>query len=676
MTSRAARLRVRRIAMLLAVLVLPALAHAVCAPTARGIFPASGIVGTVVDAVVEGESLGGATVTVFGDPGLDAAVQSTSALTVNVRLTIAADAIPGERILAFTTAGGTVAVSFTVNPAGGPIVATVSPPLLATLGLPLDVTVTGASLGGVTPATIVVSGAGVTVTAATPSLDGTSLALTFGIDLAADLGTHAVTISNGVGSALLTLYVQRPAPLVTQVSPGAGEVGAVVPITLTGSGLGGAALIITGKGSNGDVDVTVSDVATPDDATLTATLTIPPGAEASTTEARLLIVTTESGQTTIEFFVVLADVPSVTVVKPGAGEPGQTVPVTLRGLNLTNGVVSVAPGDLTLPNPTVVVDDQTITVDVQIAGGATVNFNHTLTVTTGDGMATGVFRVIAAGQPFFNAARPPFGNRGTIVTVRFDGVNLGTILPGAAGVQLSQPKITESNALALDPSTAQATLDIDPTASAGYRDVTCTTSAGSFTRSSGFRVNTPGQVPMITDVSPTLVQPGTTTAMTVTGSNFEGGTVLVTGPGVTITNVVVSPDGTTITFDLTVAADAPAEIRAVIVVTPSGIARCNIATGAPEPPLVAAKLVKTGALFTVASTAFRLYVFEFSINDLFAPGLRTAGIPAADGSLTLDRADTVAIEQAFRDAHGGFVRVRAVTPTNFIAVSTGQSIRR
>jgi len=97
MTSSAARLRVRRIATLLAVLALPALAHAVCAPTARGIFPASGDVGTVVDAVVEGESLDGATVTVFGDPGLDAVVQSASDLAVNVHLTIDAIAAPEIR---------------------------------------------------------------------------------------------------------------------------------------------------------------------------------------------------------------------------------------------------------------------------------------------------------------------------------------------------------------------------------------------------------------------------------------------------------------------------------------------------------------------------------------------------------------------------------------------------
>ena len=51
-------------------------------------------------------------------------------------------------------------------------------------------------------------------------------------------------------------------------------------------------------------------------------------------------------------------------------------------------------------------------------------------------------------------------------------------------------------------------------------------------------------------------------------------------------------------------------------------------------------------------------------------------IPDADGLFTLDRQDTVAIEQAFRDLRRGFVRVRAVTATNFIAVSTGNAIRR
>jgi hypothetical protein len=641
----------------------PVLVLAACAPAARSIFPASGTVGTDVVATVTGEALNGATVTVLGDLGLTAAVQTTSALQVTLHLVSDPTATPGERILTLETPGGSAAVSFTVNPAGGPIVDGVSPPLVATLGLPLDVTVTGSNLSGITASSIAISGSGVSVAAANPAPDGTSLALTFAVDAAAALGTHAVTLSNGVGSVLLELYVQRPAPSVTLVSPAAGDVGATVPITITGTNLTGAALVITGSG------VTVGDVVTPDDQTITATLTIASTATAST-EPRLLIVTTESGQTTIEFFVVAAGTPTVTGVVPGAGEPGQTVAVTLHGLHLT-GTTGVTTGtaDLTAQNVTTV-DDQTVTLDVVVAVAAATAVDHTLTLVPGGG--TGTFRVIPAGTPFFNAARPPFGNRGSLIIVKFDGVNLGT----TTSVVLSGPKITESNPLGLDARTAQVTLDIDPTAPVGFRDVTLTTTGGMFTRSPGFRVNVPGQVPSVTDVTPTLLQPGTTTSMTVTGSNLTGGSVLVTGPGATVTNVAVDPTGTTITFDLTLAADAPAETRAVIVVTQNGTARCNIASDPTPPPFTPAKLVKPGALFTVDSTAFRLFVFEFSINDLFIPSLRTAAIPNANGSLTLDRQQTVQIEEAFREAHKGAVRVRAVTATNRIATSTAMVIRR
>src|SRR5262249_59048791 len=132
-----------------------------------------------------------------------------------------------------------------------------------------------------------------------------------------------------------------------------------------------------------------------------------------------------------------------------------------------------------------------------------------------------------------------------------------------------------------------------------------------------------GQVPSITDVSPHDVAPGATTTMTVTGSNFAGAGVVVTGPGAVVGNTMVDASGTLITFDLTFAADAPAENRAVIVVTENGTARCGIASNPNPPVLVAAKLVKTGALFNVAGSGFRLFVFEFSVNELFSPGLRT-----------------------------------------------------
>jgi hypothetical protein len=238
--------------------------------------------------------------------------------------------------------------------------------------------------------------------------------------------------------------------------------------------------------------------------------------------------------------------------------------------------------------------------------------------------------------------------------------------------------LTLSNATAVDDGTVRVAVDIAAQANIGQRDVkvTLTNMGKMFTKSQGWRANNPGHVPIIDDVSPHLVEPGATTPMTVTGSDFAGAAVLVTGSGATVANTVVDPGGTLITFDLTLAADAPAENRAVIVVTQAGTARCGIASNPSPPPLLAAKLVKTGALFLVPDPRFRLFVFEFSVGPLFEPGLRTWAIADTDGSLTLTRLDAFDVERAFRELHRGWVRVRAVTPTNRIAESAAETIRR
>jgi hypothetical protein len=544
----------------------------------------------------------------------------------------------------------------------------VAPPLVATAGQPLAVTLSGANLAGLDADGIMVSGAGVSVTSATPGSDGTTVALDLSVDGGADLGTHAVTLTGSGGSVVLQLYVQRPPPTIATVAPGAAEVGATVPLTLHGANLTGAALVVTGSG------VGVSGVATPDDTTLTATVAVDPGTPPGT-EPRLLIVTTESGQTTAEFHVVAAGTLTVTGIEPGAGEPGATVPVVVRGIHLSGAGVTESSPDLTLQN-VVVASDEEIALDVLIAGGAAAGVDHTLTVTGPAGTAPLTFRVIAAGDPFIGHVSPPFGNRGATLTFFVYGVNLGSVVPGT-GVDISGPKVTESNARALDDRRVQATLAIDPTANAGFRDVTVTlTNTKNATLGTGFRVNVPGQVPSIDDVLPRPVPPAATTPMQVVGTNFTGGAAVVTGPGAVVTDTTVNGAGTLMTFDLALAGGAPAENRAVIVITQNGTARCGIGTDTVGPQLVAAKLVKPGAVFSVSSPGFRLLVFEFSVNEYFAAGPDTWAIADPDGSLTLTRLDDVNVGRAFRHRHRGFVRVRGVTLTNRIGASAAQPLRR
>lgn len=670
------RARARLIAALSSVLVaVPSLVWGLCAPEVSGIFPASGIVGTNVAATVRGQGLSGATVSVFGDVGVVVSPTSSSDTALNVQITIDPSAPTGERILVIETPGGIAGASFTVNPVGGLVVADVSPLPVATLGFPLDVTVTGQRLDAILPGDVTVSGTGVSVVDAQVNVDGTAMDFTFDVASDAPVGARAIEIASAAGGAVLQMLVQRPAPRVDTISPGAIEVGETdVPLVLTGANLTGAAIVVT-SGAGGAGGVTLGDVVTVDDGMLATTVSVS-GLLSPEAEPRLLIVTTESGQTTTELFVVAPNVPTVTTVSPAAGERNQSVPVMLRGRNLT-GTTGITPDDAALVvGPPTVVDDETVLVTIDVTAGAPLNVTHTLTLSTPAGNAPFSFRVIPAGSPFIGRVRPPFGNRGTIVDFRVLGVNLSTVTPGT-GVDLSGPKIIESNAQAIDDRTVRALLDIDPTASVGFRDVTITTSAGSFTASAAFRVNVPGQIPIISDVAPLLVEPGVLTTITVTGSGFEGGSALVTGPGATVTNVQVDPTFTTMTFDLVIDPAAPPVSRAVVVVTENGTARCGIGVLIGGPQLVAAKLVKTGARFSVVSTGFRLLIFEFSMSPEFPDGLRTVLLTSTDDvDLVLTREDVERIRRAFRDLHKGYVRATGVTVTNLFGTSEGVSIRR
>ncbi|MEN8151511.1 MAG: hypothetical protein ABFS86_16970 [Planctomycetota bacterium] len=666
-----------RTALLATVLVLAAFAAvavspawALGAPSAQGVFPASGTPGTTVPAVVTGTGLSGATASILGEPGVAVTVQTTTDTEVNLQLVIDAAAVPGERILSLSTSYGTVSMSFVVNPAGGPIVTGVSPTPIATQGFSFDVSIAGENLSALDENDLTISGNGVTVTSATAEPDGSALHVSLDVAADADLGTHAIIIDSETGGAVLQIYVRRPEPVITAVSPGAGEVGAVVPLTITGSNLTGAALVITSGTAGG---VAISDVATPDDSTLTATLTID-GALAPESEPRILIVTTESGQDTADFFVVAPGVPSLTGIRPGAGEPGETVGVTLHGLNLTGATVATTSGDITLSS-VVVVDDESITLDVAVAGGAATGTDHSIDITVGADTVSATFRVIGAGEPYIGAVRPPFGNRGAMIAVILEGVNLGSVVEGT-GVSLAGPKIIESNAEALDDSTVRAILEIDPEASIGARDVTVTTAVGSATINAAFRVNIPGQVPTITGVTPTVAEPGTSATFTVTGSGFLGAGVSVGGPGATVSNISVDVTGSTVTFDLAIAADAPAESRPLIVVTEFGIAVSSALSLPAQIQLEASWLAKTGSVFEVTAVGYRLFVFEFSMNERFDAGVRTYTVSETHGTLTLSRLDAENIRRAVRDLPFGYVRVTAVTATSQLAKSAVIRFRR
>src|SRR5262249_33983974 len=96
-SARSLRRSVLGAALAAVLITMPGRAAAVCAPAANALFPASGITGTSVIATISGEGLAGGTLTVYGDAGLTATVQSSTDTALTARLDLAATAGPGER---------------------------------------------------------------------------------------------------------------------------------------------------------------------------------------------------------------------------------------------------------------------------------------------------------------------------------------------------------------------------------------------------------------------------------------------------------------------------------------------------------------------------------------------------------------------------------------------------
>ena len=123
-------------------------------------------------------------------------------------------------------------------------------------------------------------------------------------------------------------------------------------------------------------------------------------------------------------------------------------------------------------------------------------------------------------------------------------------------------------------------------------------------------------------------------------------------------------------------ATARASPYAIIVVTENGTATCGILSLPAEIQLRVAKLLKTGSVFEAVTSGYRLFLFEFSINERFDPGLRTYTASSGGSLLTLSRLQAVNVGRAVRDLPFGYVRVRAVTATSQLGTSATHRYRR
>ena len=230
--------------------------------------------------------------------------------------------------------------------------------------------------------------------------------------------------------------------------------------------------------------------------------------------------------------------PTIVSVSPNSGRQGQTVHVTITGLNTgfsqTTTQVSVGAGipvtGLTVGNATSVTADFAIPADADPGP-------RTVTVTTGsENLALTNGFTVQPGIPTLTQLQPTTGKQGQTVEITVTG----QFTHFAQNTTLSLgPGITISGIVVTSPTALTAQLLVARDAALGIRSLTVTTGAESAAMSNAFTV-TPGTA-ALTTLQPTAVQQGQAVTLTVNGefTHFGTGTVADFGSGVVVDSVNV-----------------------------------------------------------------------------------------------------------------------------------------
>jgi hypothetical protein len=228
--------------------------------------------------------------------------------------------------------------------------------------------------------------------------------------------------------------------------------------------------------------------------------------------------------------------------------------------------------------------------------------------------------------PTITSLNPSSGICGATLTVEVYGTNL----TGATSVSFSGEGVTANDLSVNDDGTDLSfNMTIDPYAPLGARDVTVTTPSGtSEALVGGFTVNA-APAPTVTAVEPNMAPLGANLTVVVNGNNLgEVTSVDFGGSGVTANNLSVNDEGTQLTADVMIAADAAVGARNVTVMTPSGTSAPLVGGFMVEPVLtsVAPNTGMPGETLTVMFNSVKLYdanAITFSGEGVTANGLRS-----------------------------------------------------
>jgi hypothetical protein len=267
-------------------------------------------------------------------------------------------------------------------------------------------------------------------------------------------------------------------------------------------------------------------------------------------------------------------VPQLTSINPSGGVSGRTYQVTLNGTGLviggggscSNGTTTVAISGTGITASNVSIMSGAVTLTLTLAPDAPAG-PRDVTVTNSSGTSNAMMFTVGMPTPTITSISPASGVRGTTQTVTFVGTNF--VSGAGTVVQISAGGVTTSNVSVQSDTSMTATFTIPAGATTGTYTVFVSTPQGGDSNSAQFVVSAP--TPTLTSISPANGLRGTSTQVTLTGTNFTAGstTVTVTSGGITVTGVSVT-NNTSLTATFAVGAAAPLGNYSIAVTTPAG----------------------------------------------------------------------------------------------------------
>ena len=359
------------------------------APTATGVTPAIGVLGTSVPVTISGSNFvsGATSVSVSGTGVTVGSLSVTNSTTLTATLAIDAAAALGARTITVTNAGGTTAtLSFTIIPPT-PTVTTVTP---SGGSQRTSVTVTLAGTNFVPGATVNVDGAGLTVDSVNVA-SGTSMTARITIAASAVAGDHNLTVTTSGGtSAAVPFRVFSVVPFIGSMNPVAAAIATAVGVNITGANFvaGGTSVSVSGTG------VTVGAVNVTSTNSLAVTFTVSATADLG---ARNVTVSTSNGTSNTATFSVVSVLPVLSSISPANGAQGGVQTLTLTGTDFVPGAttLSVSGANVTANNVNVA-SSTSLTADFTVDAGAALGSRDVTVNTRGGTSGAQSFNVIIA----------------------------------------------------------------------------------------------------------------------------------------------------------------------------------------------------------------------------------------------------------------------------------------